>query len=183
MSNSCPDVDPLHHAETGRKPRTRSRKRVICCGVLPGIALLLASAAGYLQWHDSAQRRAQSARVEAIRIASSDTVAMLSYTPDSVEHDLSAAGQRLADGPFKDSYFSLIRDVVIPGAKQQRISSVANVAAAASVSATPDHAVVLVFVDQSTTTADQLPTSASSSVRVTLHKQDDTWRITQFDPV
>ena len=38
--------------------------------------------------------------------------------------------------------------MVIPGAKEKQISAVATVPAAASVSAEPNHAVVLVFVNQ-----------------------------------
>jgi Mce-associated membrane protein len=72
---------------------------------------------------------------------------------------------------------------VIPGAKQKRISAMANVPAAASVSASANHAVVLVFVNQSTTIGDDAPTSTASSVRVTLDKVQSRWLISQFDPV
>ena len=61
---------------------------------------------------------------------------LLSYQPDTVDKDLGAARDRLT-GAFKDSYTQLIHDVVIPGAKKQRIAAVATVPAAASVSATP----------------------------------------------
>ncbi len=171
------------HDEPVRPQRTRTLKRALVYGVLPAIALLLAVAAGYLKWLESTQREAASARVESVGVASDGTVALLSYKSDTVDEELHAAAARLADGPFKDSYLALIRDVVVPGAEQQKISSVARVAAAASVSATPDRAVVLVFVDQDTTTAEQPPTTTTSSVRVTLEKQNGSWRITQFDPV
>ena len=48
---------------------------------------------------------------------------------------------------------------MIPGAKQKQISAVANVPAVASVSANPDHAVVLVFVNQTVIVGDGAPTS------------------------
>ncbi len=74
-------------------------------------------------------------------------------------------------------------DVVIPGAKQRQISAVATVPAAASVSATANHAVVLVFVNQSTIIGNDPPSDSTSSVRVTLEKVHDRWLISQFDPV
>jgi Mce-associated membrane protein len=47
-----------------------------------------------------------------------------------------------------------------------------------------DSAVVLVFVDQSTTSKDKPdPSMAASSVLVTLTKVDGKWLITKFDPV
>jgi Mce-associated membrane protein len=73
--------------------------------------------------------------------------------------------------------------VVIPGAKQKQISAVASVPAAASVSANPREAVVLVFVNQTVTVGGDAPTDTASSVRITLEKVGDRWLISKFDPV
>jgi Mce-associated membrane protein len=51
-------------------------------------------------------------------------------------------------GKFRDSYTALINDLVIPGSKEKKITAVATVPAAASVSASQNHAVALVFVNQ-----------------------------------
>jgi Mce-associated membrane protein len=51
-------------------------------------------------------------------------------------------------GAVLDSYGSLTDDVVAPAANQKLITAVAAVPAAASVSASENHAVVLVFVNQ-----------------------------------
>lgn len=107
---------------------------------------------------------------------------MLSYKPDNLERDFSAAGDRLT-GAFKDSYTSLVRDVVIPSARQKHISAVATVPAAGVVSASANHALVLVFVNQTTTIGDDPPTSTASAVRVTLDKFADKWLISGFAPV
>jgi Mce-associated membrane protein len=156
--------------------------RVLVYGVLPALALLLAAAAGYLKWRDASVRDAQVARVESVHAATDDTVALLSYRPDTVEKDLGAARDRLT-GTFRDSYTALTHDVVIPGAKQKQISATATVPAAASVLANPDHAVVLVFVDQTIIVGNDAPTSTASSVRVILDKIGGRWLISGFDPV
>ena len=70
-----------------------------------------------------------------------------------------------------------------PGAKQKHISTMATVPSAASVSATENHAVVLVFINQTTTIGNDTPTGSTSSVRVTLDKVHERWLISQFDPV
>jgi Mce-associated membrane protein len=60
---------------------------------------------------------------------------------------------------------------------------VATVPAAASVSATPNHAVALVFVNQTVTVGNDAPAGTSSTVRVTLEKSGDRWLISAFDPI
>jgi len=149
---------------------------------LPVLALLLALGAGYLKWLDGTARESQTAAEQSVRVASESTVAILSYKPETVDQDLKAAAERLTGG-FRQQYLQLVKDVVAPGAKQQHISAVATVPAAASVSATGKHAVVLVFADQTTTIGNDAPTQSTSSVRVALDKVDGRWLISQFDPV
>jgi Mce-associated membrane protein len=117
-----------------------------------------------------------------VQAAKDSTVALLSYKPDTVEQQLTAARDRLT-GDFRDSYTSLTHDVVIPGAKQKQISAVATVPAVASVSAAPNHAVVLVFVNQTVVVGRDAPTDTASAVRVTLDKIGERWLISKFDPV
>ena len=93
--------------------------RAITYGLLPGLALLLAPAAGYLKWQDASTHDSQVASADAARAATDGTIALLSYKPDTVEKDLEAARSRLT-GTFLDAYTSLTHDVVIPGAKQKR---------------------------------------------------------------
>lgn len=172
-------------ANDDAKPARRWRSllvRGLAFYVLPATALLLAGAAGYLRWVDGSTRDADVARTQSVRAAIDSTVAMLSYRPDNVESNLAAARERMT-GAFRDSYSSLTHDVVIPGAKQRQISAVATVPAAASVSATATHAVVLVFVDQTTIIGDDPPSESTSTLKVTLEKVHDRWLISQFDPV
>lgn len=156
--------------------------RVLAFGVLPVLALVIAAAAGYLKWQDAWIRGSGVASLESVAAAKDSTAALLSYQPDTVDKDLGAARDRLT-GTFKDSYTQLTHDVVIPGAKKQHISAVATVPAAASVSATPQHAVVLVCVDQTVTVGNDAPTETASTVRVTLDKTGARWLISSFDPV
>jgi Mce-associated membrane protein len=173
-----PDRDEQPAGVTGRVRWSRAIVHV----VLPALALLLASVAGFLKWQDGSAREAGAARTESVRAATDSTIALLSYKPDTVEKDLDAARGRLT-GSFLNAYTSLTHDVVIPGAKQKQISAVATVPAAASTSANENHAVVLLFVNQSVIIGQDAPTSTASSVRVTLDKVGGRWLISQFDPV
>jgi Mce-associated membrane protein len=183
VTEPATDADEPDRDDEPTSARRRIQwSRAIAYGLLPGSAFLLASAAGYLKWQDATVREAQAAHAESVHAAMDGTVALLSYRPDTVEKDLGAAKSRLT-GTFLNAYTSLTRDVVIPGAKQKQISAVATVPAAASASASGNHAVVLLFVNQTVIVGQDAPTSTASSVRVTLDKVDGRWLISQFDPV
>lgn len=166
-------------------PRQDRRGRwgsAIAFAILPIVAMLLTAGLGYLKWLESTAQAAQAAASQSVRVATEDTIAMLSYRPDTVEKDLTTAIDRTT-GTFRDSYARLINDVVIPGAKEKKVSAVATVPAAASVSAAENRAVVLVFVNQTTTIANNAPTFTTSSVRVTLERVNAKWLVSQFDPI
>lgn len=171
--------------DTAEAPVERSGRsswtRLLVAG-LPVLALILALGVGYLKWLDGTSRESRAAAEASVRAASESTIAILSYKPETVDRDLKAAADRLAE-PFRQQYTQLVNDVVAPGAKQQHITAVATVPAAASVLATGKHAVVLVFVDQITTIGTDAPTQSTSSVRVSLERVDGRWLISQFDPV
>ena len=155
---------------------------VAAFAVLAILGLLLAAGAGYLGWQDLARQDVDRARTESVQVAKDSTVALLSYKADTVDKDLNAARDRLT-GSFLDAYTQLINNVVIPGAKEKKISAVAQVPAAALVSAKSDHAVVLLFVNQTVVMGTDTPTNTASSVRVTLDKVGDRWLVSGFDPV
>ena len=175
------DKDSDDEPETRRRPIAWSR--VLAYGVLPALALVLALAAGYFRWVVASADELASARTESVRVASEDAAALLSYKADSADKDLNNAARDRLTGDFKDAYINLIRQVVIPGAKEKHISAVAEVNAAASVSASANHAVVLLYVDQTVTIGDGAPTDTQPVVRVALDKVNGRWLVSHFDPV
>lgn len=181
-------VDSTHCDDNSEKPSSsktplqQSIWRRVFFYSLPGAVMLAAIAVGYLKWQDFSLRELQTSREESVRAATDLTVKMLSYRPDTVENDLASAREQMT-GAFRDSYAQLTRDVVIPGSKQKRISAVATVPAAASVSASHSRAVVLVFVNQSIVVADDAPSSTASSVKVTLNRVNNRWLISDFTPI
>jgi Mce-associated membrane protein len=182
-TEAATEVDGPDHDEQPTGPARHVRwSRAVVFVVLPALALLLACVAGFLKWQDGSAREAAAARTESVRAATDSTIALLSYKPDTVEKDLDAARSRLT-GSFLNAYTSLTHDVVIPGAKQKQISAIATVPAAASTSANENHAVVVLFVNQTVTIGQDAPTNTASSVRVTLDKVGGRWLISQFDPV
>lgn len=155
--------------------------RMLAFWLLPFIALLLALGAAYFKYQAGTAAGTDRARAETVQVATEATVAMLSYTPETAAEKLKDARDRLT-GPLRDSYTSLTDDVVIPGAQQKRISATARVSAAASVSAGKNRAIVLVFVDQTTTVGNDAPTDTDSVVQVSLDKVGSRWLISGFEP-
>ena len=179
---SADKADEADEADRVTSKRHIQWSRVVSFGLLPALALVLALGAGYLKWQDNSVRAGQIAAISSVQAAKDTTIALLSYHPDTVEEQLVAA-RDLLTGDFRESYIALTTDLVIPGAKEERIAAVASVPAAASVSATPTEAVALVFVNQTVSVGQDPPTDTASSVRVTLQKVGDRWLISKFDPV
>ena len=161
--------------------RPRNRRHNIANVLLPLLVMAMAAGAGYLNYQGGSVRGARTAAVTSVQAATEGTIALLSYRPDTVQTTLTAASDRLT-GSFRDSYTSLTNDVVIPGAKEKNISATASVPAASSVSASENHAVVLVFVDQSVIVGNGAPSATASALQVTLDKTGDRWLISGFDP-
>lgn len=156
--------------------------RILAYGVLPALAVILAVAGGYLFWQNRVTDQTDHAREDSVAAARSIAIAMLTYEPQTVEQQLGAAKEQLTGG-FRDTYGSMIDTVVVPGAKEQQISAVTDVPAAASVTAEADHAVVLLFVNQTVTVGTNPPANTASSVRVTLDKVGDQWLVANFEPI
>lgn len=157
------------------------RRHLVVYLLIPLLVMSMTVGAGYLKFRQSSVATGQAAAISSVQAATDGTIALLSYRPDTAQETLTAARDRLT-GTFRDSYTSLTNDVVIPGAMQKKISATATVPAAASVSATENHAVVLVFVDQSVIVGDGAPSATASAVQVTLDKVGSQWLISGFDP-
>lgn len=174
--------EPRDETEVPAQPARRDWARIVGFGLVPAAVFVAVGAAGYLKWAAAGADSAATARTEALRAATEGATAMLSYQPQTVEEALHAARDRLS-GSFRDSYSELVDGTVIPGAKQKNVSAVVDIPAAATVSASPSEAVVLVFVNQTTTVGDGAPTSTASSVKVSLVKEGSRWLISDFTPV
>jgi Mce-associated membrane protein len=176
------EQDAAGMADAPHPPRRARWKTRIVYIILPVLMMMIGGAIGYLKYADGTFHTDQTARAQAVDAAKQITTAMLSYKPDSVDKDLRAAQDRLT-GDFRGAYTALVDKVVIPGAKERHIISQANIAAAGPASADAQHAVVLLFVDQTITIGTDPPTNTASSVRVSLDKVDGRWMVSKFEPI
>ena len=173
-------------AEVGETPPRRpALKRLLVPIVL---AVLLLGSAGLASWAYLTQFRPDqqtdaAVAAETIKAASDGTVALLSYTPETLDKDFATAKAHLT-GDFLDYYTKFTTDVVTPAAKQKSVKTSAAVVRAAVAELKPDSAMVLVFLNQSTTSKENVDGSfTASAVKVSLTKVNGAWLISAFDPV
>ena len=110
------DEDEAAVASFAKPKRETDWSRIVAFALLPALAFVLAIGAGVLRFMDSGVRDSDAARDKSMQAAKDSTVALLSYKPDTVEQQLTAARDRLI-GQFRDQYTDLTNNVVIPGAK------------------------------------------------------------------
>ena len=137
----------------------------------------------YFKQYKPAQQTNPDVARTVVSAASDGTVALLSYSPESLDKDFATAKSHLT-GDFLSYYNQFTQEIVAPAAKQKSLKTTAHVMGAAVSELHPDSAVVLVFVDQSTTSKDKPdPSMAASNVLVSLTRVNDHWLIAKFDPI
>lgn len=160
---------------------SRARSRVSLPVVLAAVALVLAVTCAVLRWLIVAQDQSDTARDEAVQAAKEITAEMLSYETETVDQQLTAARDRMT-GEFLGKYSAMINEVV-PAAHAQQIAAVAEVLRAGVVSAKPDSAELVLFVNQSVQVGNNMPQKTASVARATLVKEGDRWMLSEYEPV
>ena len=183
------EVDKAAHDTDEAQQQDDTTKRRWNVKLVPLVLALLFLVAGalaawlYVSQYRPDQQTDAAARQSAVNAARDGIVAMLSYKPETLNQDISAAKSHLT-GDFLNYYDQFTRDVVTPAAKQKKLTTTAQVAGAAAAELHPNSAVVLVFVNQATTSKERPdPAMASSSVLVSMIKVHGTWLISKFDPI
>jgi Mce-associated membrane protein len=124
-----------------------------------------------------------AAAQRAIRAASDGAVAALSYSSENMDHDFTRARSHLT-GDFLAYYDKFTKEIVIPTMQQKHLAQTASVLRAAVSELGPNSAVVLVFLNETTTGKDKpQPLITPSAVRITLTKVGGSWLISELDPV
>jgi Mce-associated membrane protein len=152
------------------------------------LAVALIASAGLAAWlyfgqYRPGQETNDTAANVALDAAKTGTVALLSYSPESLDKDFAVAKSHLT-GDFLSYYTQFTQQILTPAAKQKSVKTAASVVRAAVSDMHPDSAVVLVFINQNTISKENPDGSfAASAVKVGLKKINDTWLISSFDPV
>jgi Mce-associated membrane protein len=177
------DARPSRMAAISRlAARSREQWRSILLVASVIAAVGLAAVLFFLQYRPDRQVDDAAAH-RAIQAASDGAVASLSYSTDHMDRDFANAKSHLT-GEFLAYYDTFTKQVVAPAVQQKQITQTATVVRAAVSELHPDSAVVLVFLNETTTGKDKpQPLTTPSSVRITLTKVNGSWLISKLDPV
>ncbi|MFE2990577.1 hypothetical protein [Streptomyces sp. NPDC059262] len=174
----------------GTPPRPGRRRLftpLLCLLLVAGLV-----AAAVLGWRYRESTRAEQARGQALAAARQAAPVVLSYDYRHLDRDFAAARARLT-GHFRDEYGKTTTRVVGPTARKYRGVVKATVAqptgdsaaapAASVISASADRAVVLLFVNQVTTSTQIAGSRVDlNRVRMTLTRTDDDgWKVSALD--
>jgi Mce-associated membrane protein len=144
-------------------------------------AVGLAACLFVLQYRPDRQLDDAAAR-RAIQAASDGAVAALSYSSANLDGDFARARSHLT-GDFLAYYDKFTKEIVIPTVQQKQLAQTATVVRAAVSELGPNSAVVLAFINETTTGKDKpQPLITPSSVRITLTKVGGSWLISKLDP-
>lgn len=169
-----------------RRPSTRNMlgrnwRAIAVAMIVTAAAAFLATV--YLVEYRTDQQANAAGRAAAIDAASNGTAALLSYAPETIDSDLETS-RSLMKGEFLTYYSKFSADVVAPAVRERGVTANAHVARAAVMELHPDHAKVLLFLNQQTSSRDRPePAPTASSVVVSMTKVDGRWLISAFDPV
>ncbi|MFJ8079845.1 hypothetical protein ACIQ6Y_04340 [Streptomyces sp. NPDC096205] len=182
--------DPPEPRPKGDEPALpgprRGRLRTAFLGVLLMAALV---AVGVLAWQDREARATERARAEALAAARKVAPVVLSYDHRHLDRDFARA-RALLTGKFREEYGRTTKTVVGPTARKYRGVVRATVVrpagggppAASVVSASPERAVVLLFVDQVTESTQVTGSRVDlNRVRMTLDRTSDGWKVSAVD--
>jgi Mce-associated membrane protein len=180
--SSPDDARPGRMVTIGRlTDRWLANWRPILLTALVVATLGLAAGVFFFQYRPDRQIDDAAAQ-RAIRAASDGVVASLSYSPASMDTDFARAKSHLT-GEFLAYYDKFTKEVVAPMVQQKHIAQTAVAVRAAVSEIRPDSAVVLVFLNETTTGKDKPePLKTPSSVRITLTKVNGSWLISKMDP-
>ena len=197
--DDAPDVKPTEGiendkavTETDESPQGKQaprRKIAVPLKVAPVILVLLLLVSGglaawlYFTVYQPDEQTDAAAGQAAVTAAREGTVAILSYKPETLDQDFTTAKSHLT-GDFLNTYENFTRQVITPAVKEKAVTTTAQVVGAAASELHPHSAVVMVFVNQTTTSKDRPdPAMSASTVLVSLTKAHGRWLITDFQPV
>lgn len=157
-----------------------SRRAVVSWAVA---VVMLAAGVGVLWWVDNRHDGVDDARGAAVAAAQKLVAEVLSYDHRTADDDLQRARASLT-GSFREEFTELSGSLVLPAAKKDGITTRAEVVSSGAIRASSDEVVVLLFVNQTTSSKKIKDTKVDGSrLEVSMRPVDARWLISNLKPV
>ena len=173
-------AEPPMEATEGTPAKAGRRGRADLLVLVAGLVTLsLVLTAGLLALRARGEDRVEQARTSALAAAEAHAVDLLSYDHRHLAKDFAQA-RKILTGSFADDYARTTESVVGPTAKDVKAVVTADVAASSVVRASQNRVVVLLFVNQTTTsTRLEGPKVDLNRVQLTLDRVDGEWLVSK----
>jgi len=174
-----PTEPPAGHGDRRPRPPGGRDRALVLVGL--AVVLVLAVTAVLLTVRARAEDGVEQARRAARSAAEAHAVTLLSYDHRHLDRDFAAAREVLTGG-FADDYATTTERVVRPSAEEVKAVVTAEVASSSVVRAAENQVVVLLFVDQTTTsTRLEGPKVDLNRVRMTMTRVGQQWLVSGVD--
>ena len=174
---AAPPTKPTEATPARAGRRSSRADLLVLVAVL--VTLSLALTAGLLALRARGEDRVEQARTSALAAAEAHAVDLLSYDHRHLDRDFARA-RKILTGSFADDYTRTTESVVGPTAKDIKAVFTAEVAASSVVRASQNRVVVLLFVNQTTTsTRLEGPKVDLNRVQLSLDRVDGEWLVSK----
>ena len=138
---------------------------------------------GFLWWNNRSDSQAQAAEIAAAAAANDSIPLVLSYNYVDLDRYAARATSKTT-GPFADDLKKLLETQVLPAARAKSIATQTTVQGTSTATASAHTVVLLMFIDQTTRTADvAAPKIEGARLEVTMTNQDGRWLVSGLKPI
>jgi len=169
-------------ADGSRATRYRISGKLITLSVAT-MLIVVCMGDGFLWWNNRSDSQAQAAETAAKAAANDSIPLVLSYNYADLDRYAARATSKTA-GPFADDLKKLLDTQVLPAARARNIATQTTVQGTSTVTASANTVVLLMFIDQTTRTADAAaPKIEGARLQVTMTNQNGGWLISGLEPI
>jgi len=169
-------------ADGSRATRHRISGKLITLFVA-AVLIVVCTGDGFLWWNNRSDSQAQAAETAAEAAANESIPLVLSYNYVDLDRYAARATSKTT-GPFAVDLKKLLDTQVLPAARAKNIATQTSVQGTATVTASANTVVLLMFIDQTTRMADAAaPKIEGARLQVTMTNQNDSWLISGLKPI
>jgi Mce-associated membrane protein len=169
-------------ADVSRATRHGIRAKLVTLSVA-AVLIVVCMGDGFLWWNNRSDSQAQAAESAATAAANDSIPLLLSYNYVDLDRYAARATSKTT-GPFADDLNKLLDTQVLPAARAKNIATQTTVQATSTVTASAETAVLLMFIDQTTRTADAAaPKIEGARLQITMTNQNGSWLISGLKPI
>ncbi len=185
-----PEAEPVTVIDTGAAPEaaaatppSRSKRPLILSATAAVLVVAAAVCGGLVFWKHHEDSQLDSARKDSAAAARKTVEAMFTYDFHTVDTELPKAGDGMTTS-FRSDYKKLVDQAIAPGAKQKELTVQATAQASGLISADNNRAVVLLYLNEVTTSKDNPQnTITPTRVRVNLDHDNGRWLVSGVTPI